>query len=187
MRIAVLILGLILGAVMFVQSVLIAGLSGIADDSDAAGGAAGGVAMALLWLVGCALVIPLPIVSAVSFGLAGLIGIAFAATGSFSDLRIWGVASLVLAVLSIFGWVGKRNDDRRRRLEAEERRRLSHQVAVLSQRVGPTVSPNEVAAPGTGDAPPRASGPDCPDCGVENPIGSRFCASCGTALAAATG
>jgi hypothetical protein len=110
-RIAVLILGLILGAIMFLQTSLVAGLSGVAGDeaTNTAGG--GGIIMALLWLIGCALVIPIPLVSVAAFVLAGIIGFAFSA--DFPDLAAWGGVSLVLAVLSFIGWWGKRRGERR--------------------------------------------------------------------------
>jgi hypothetical protein len=111
MRIAVLILGLILGAIMFFQTVLVAGLSGMAGDkaTNTAGG--GGIIMALLWLVGCALVISVPLVSVVAFVVAGLIGFAFSA--NFPDLAAWGGVSLILAVLSLIVWFGKRRGERK--------------------------------------------------------------------------
>jgi len=113
MRIAVLILGLILGAFMLVQTTLVAGLSGMAEDSASQTAGGGGIIMAVLWLIACALVIPIPLVSTIIFALAGLIGFAFA--GDFSDLAVWAVVSLVLAAFSFFGWIGKRKADRRER------------------------------------------------------------------------
>ena len=55
MRVAVLIIGLLLGLLMFLQSVLVYGLSDAtnADDTDAM---AVGVMVALLWLIACAFV-----------------------------------------------------------------------------------------------------------------------------------
>jgi hypothetical protein len=71
--------------------------------------------MALLFLVGGAFALAFPLVSLVAFLLSGLLGLAAGASTSFSDLTIWGVVSLVPAVLSYFGWREKRN---RRREEA---------------------------------------------------------------------
>lgn len=125
MRVTVLILSLLLGAVMFVQTFLVYGLSSAVDDQSSSQSGAVGLLMSLLWLVAAAFVIPLPIVSVIAFVIAGLFG--FAASGDFSDLAMWGGISLVLALLSLFGWRGKRKGDleaRRekiRQLERDER------------------------------------------------------------------
>jgi hypothetical protein len=111
MRIAVLILGLILGAVMVFQTLLVTGLSGAVGDEATSTAGVGGILMALLWLIGCALVIPLPLVSTVLFSAAGVIGFALAA--NFPDLAYWGAASLILAALSLIGWYGKRRGEKR--------------------------------------------------------------------------
>lgn len=125
MRIAVLILGLILGAVMFLQSVTVAGLSGIAEDEDANSAAAVGILMALVWLVSCAVVIPLPRVAIVLFLVAAALG--FAASGAFPDLAAWGGASIFLAVLSFFGWRGKRKADIKERTRDDWMRQMAEQ------------------------------------------------------------
>ena len=109
MRVAVLILGLVLGAIMFLQALVIAGLSGVTDDDETGAAAAVGLLMALLWLVACALVIPAPRVSLTLFVLAGVLG--FAVSADYPDLAVWGGASLVLAFLSFLGWRGKRRAD----------------------------------------------------------------------------
>lgn len=115
MRVTVLILGLLLGVVMFLQTMLVYGLSNAVDDTNSASAGAVGVLMALMWLVACAFVMPLPMVSVIVFAIASLFG--FAAAGEFPDLGIWGGISLVLAVLSFFGWRGKRKDTRERQEE----------------------------------------------------------------------
>lgn len=71
--------------------------------------------MALLWLIACAFVLPLPMVSIVLFAFAGILG--FAEAGEFPDLGMWGGISLALALLSFFGWRGKRKEARERREE----------------------------------------------------------------------
>jgi hypothetical protein len=110
MRYAVLILGLILGAFMFMQAGLIAVLSGATGDTATNTAGGGGIIMALLWLVACALVIALPLVSAGVFALAGVVG--FSMSPNFPDLAYWGGASLVLAALSLIGWYTKRRGSR---------------------------------------------------------------------------
>lgn len=132
MRIAVLILGLLLGAIMFFQTFLSYTLSSAVDLEGQSESSAVGLFMALLWLLACALVFPLPLVSAIVFAIAGLLG--FAASGDFPDLAYWGGASLVLAALSLFGWFGKRRAARRERIreatkEAEQRAAMDRAVA----------------------------------------------------------
>lgn len=132
MRIAVMVLGLVLGAVMFFQTVLVAGLSGVGGDEATNTASAGGILMALVWLVACALVLALPLVSTVLFVLAGAMGFGFSA--DFPDLAAWGGVSLALAVLSFFGWIGKRRGARRERIkevarEAEQRAATDRAVA----------------------------------------------------------
>lgn len=127
MRIAVLVLGLILGAIMFVQTFLVYVLSGVANDAASGSASAIGLFMALLWLIAVALVLPLPLVSTIVFVLAGLLG--FGMSAQFPDLSVWGGASLVLAVLSFGGWLGKRRDDARKRADRENQRLMAERLA----------------------------------------------------------
>jgi uncharacterized membrane protein len=59
-------------------------------------------------LIGGAFALAFPFVSVLAFFFAGIIGLAGGASTSFGDLTIWGVVSLVLTVLSYFGWREKR-------------------------------------------------------------------------------
>jgi hypothetical protein len=114
-RIATMVLSLILMLVVGAQSCAVS-LGGAAFKEKAAEqGGAVGILMALLFLVGGAFALAFPLVSLVAFLLSGLLGLAAGASTSFTDLTIWGVVSLVLAVLSYFGWREKR---KRRREEA---------------------------------------------------------------------
>lgn len=118
MRIAVLIIGLLLGLVLFFQSVVVYGLSN-ATDAPETGAVAWGVMVALLWLVGCAFVLPMPRVSVGAFALAGVIAVLVASGSDYTDMGIWGVLSFLLAALSWFGWRSKRRDDEERLVERE--------------------------------------------------------------------
>ncbi len=122
MRIAVLILGLILGAIMLVQSLLVAGLAGAAKDTDSTAAGIGGLSMAFLWLVALALVFSVPLISTALFGLAAVLGFAFAA--DYSSLSVWAVISLILGIFCFFAWRGKRRADLKERLRDEQMERL---------------------------------------------------------------
>jgi membrane protein implicated in regulation of membrane protease activity len=73
-----------------------------------------GLFMAFLFLIGGAFALALLFVSVLAFFFAGIFGIAGGASTSFGDLTVWGVASLILAVFSYFGW----REKRKRREEA---------------------------------------------------------------------
>lgn len=155
MRIAVLIIGLLLGLLMFIQTVLIGILGGVAEDEAMSTAGAVGFLVAIAWLVACALVIAFPLVSTILFVLAGLM--AFGVSGDYPDMGVWGVVSLILAVMSFFGWIGKRKKERRERLrEAKMDDLLAGRAAARPQ-------------------------VRCPQCGTDNPMNARFCSSCGLA------
>ncbi len=188
MRIATLILGLILGAIMFVQTFLVYALSGAANNQATSSAGALGLFMALLWLVACALVIPIPLVSTVIFAFAGLIGLGAGASSTFTDLTIWGAASLILAAFSFFGWIGKRKTARR---EQEAREQLAAHAAQLQFATHAALLAAQTNA-GAVHGPTRTSelpsgAERCAACGAQNPAGSRFCAACGSAVMPAVG
>jgi hypothetical protein len=162
MRIAVLIIGIVLTIGLFFQAVLVGGLSSAVNDEATGESAAIGILMALLWLIGCGFVLPMPRVSMVLFALAGLLG--FAASGNFPDLAFWGGASLVLSVLSYFGYRGKRKADRK---EAERDAMMRQVLAAQQSQIG-------FVAP-AGARPPSA----CARCGSIMEAGARFCPNCG--------
>lgn len=167
MRVAVLILGLIAGLLMFLQTLIVYAGSSVAEQENMQGAAVVGVLMALFWLIACAFVIPLPIVSVVLFTLAGLLG--FMASGDFPDLGWWGGISLVLAVLSLLGWMGKRKERRLFKVEREQQEARDARLEALLQQQAQTTTASTV----------------CPSCSRANPAGTRFCGNCGTALVAA--
>ena len=164
MKITVLILGLILGAILLIQSVLVAGLAGATDDTGSTAAGIGGLMMAFLWLVAVALVFSVPLVSMALFGLAGLLGFAFAA--EYSSLEVWAVVSLILGAFSFFAWRGKRREDIRKRLDREQI------ASLLSGRA----SQGGVAAPVPA---PDARTVICPQCGTGSALSVRFFPNCG--------
>jgi len=116
-RIATTILSLVLMVVVGAQSCAVyVGGSAMGQQGTAEGGALG-LLVALLFLVGGAFAMALPLVAFLAFLVAGLFGLAAGATTSFTDLTIWGVVALVLAVLSLLGI----REKRRRRAESRSR------------------------------------------------------------------
>lgn len=170
MRVTVLILSLLLGALMFVQTVLVYGLGSAANDEGSSGSGAIGVFMCLLWLVAAAFVIPLPMVSVVAFAIAALLG--FAVSGDFPDLAIWGGASLVLGVLSLLGWRGKRKGQREQAAERTRQMDRDNRMEAMMQQ---GFRPQMAASVGV---------MRCTQCGTDNPSSTRFCGNCGAQLVA---
>jgi len=132
MRIAVLIIGLVLTFGLFIQALTVSALSDAANtEHDGADGAMG-ILMALIWLVACGLVIPVPRISMLLFVLAGVIGFASAGPLDFPDLAYWGGVSIFLAVMSYFGYRGKRKQQRKeaaRELQMQESLAAQQQMA----------------------------------------------------------
>jgi ribosomal protein L40E len=171
MRIAVLILGLLFNVVLFLQTVLIAGLGSAANDEATAGAGAVGVFVSLLWLVASALVLAFPMASAILFVVAGLFG--FAVSGDFPDMAVWGGIALILAVMSFFGWRGKKKQARAQAEEYQQQRdrddRLEQMLRqqVEGQRQQPVANSKDTA------------GVTCASCGARNPATTKFCGECG--------
>ena len=171
MRIAVMVIGLMLSVGLFIQSLTIFTLSRVGGNKAGNGAAGGGIIMALMWVIACALVIPFPRVSMVLFLFAALIGVATGASSDFKDLIFWGVVSGLLAVFSYFGYFGKRKD------QAKEAER----DALLRQAM--TGRPTFATANGA-PATPTASEVFCVECGSVNRATARYCQSCGKQLRA---
>ena len=117
MRVATMVLGLILMALVGMQSCAVSFGGALGDSNRMEQGGALGILVALLFLVGAAFALAFPIVSLASFTLAGLLGLAGGSTTPFEDLTFWGMASLGLAVLSFLGW----REKRKRREEGRSR------------------------------------------------------------------
>jgi hypothetical protein len=175
MRIAVLIMGLLLGLLMFLQTLAAYVLSDAINDDKSSEAAAVGILMALLWLGACALVIGFPRVSIVLFVSAGVLG--FAASGDFPDLGIWGGVSLVLAGMSYLGHRGKRKQQAKER----ERDEMIRQGALAQQQLA-----QQFASSQQQSFNPMTQERSCYQCGAANNSGARYCGNCGAALISAT-
>mgnify|MGYP001214781821 CR=1 FL=1 len=107
MKIATFILGLALSVVLFLQTCAVYSLSGLADTLSekpsalrATTASAGGIFVAFLSIIAMAFVLGKPSASAIIYVLAGLLSLGLSA--NFPDLAIWGIAMLILAVMSWF-------------------------------------------------------------------------------------
>lgn len=102
MRKAVLILGIILMVIVFVQSLLVGFGGTVFSDAALARGAFLGRIVALLFGVGAAFALGKPGISAILFGAGGLVGIVGGLLTGYHDLILWGVLSIGLGALSFF-------------------------------------------------------------------------------------
>jgi hypothetical protein len=116
-RIAVTILSLGLMLVIGFQScaATIGGSMGQNQSTSNAG--AIGFFVVFLFLIGGAFAMTFPIVSLVSFLLAGTVALAAGFSSDFADLAVWGFVALGLAVMSYFG----HREKQRRKAEQVER------------------------------------------------------------------
>ena len=108
MRLATTIISLVVMLIVGLQSCVAYVGGGATSNQDLSGAGAVGLLVALLFLIGAAFAIGVPIISVGSFGLAALLALAVGFTSGFVDLRIWGFVSLVLAVMSYFGFRSRR-------------------------------------------------------------------------------
>jgi len=108
MRVAVMIVGLVLMIALFVQSCGVGIAGSLSNDESTTGGGAVGIVVAFLFLLGSAFAIGVPTLAMILFLLAGLLAMGVASSSGFSDLQIWGIISLVLAMLCFFSRREKR-------------------------------------------------------------------------------
>lgn len=112
MRITVLILALVLMIPMAMQSLAAYSLARLTGDENLIAVCFLGLVVALLWVIGAAIVLPAPRASAVVFGLA--MAIAYLISGIYGDMLIWGTISLALMIMAYMGHRQKAREDRRR-------------------------------------------------------------------------
>ena len=155
MRLAVMIVGLVIGLAVLVQACSAFGLASIgaglgSDRSEQLGAvSAAGILTGLLLWVGAGFVLPFPRFAAVVLALAGLLGLGIGLSSDFRDQAIWGVVALVLAVMAWFGGRGKRADDAAR---AQDRANLAavaqraHEDAAEPMKVCPNCAERVKAA-----------------------------------------
>jgi len=116
MRVSAMVIGILFSIWTFFEALLITGLSNAADDDETSSAGAGGLIAAVVAGVASMLVLALPLFSAVTFVVAGLISFAAAAAG-YSNHWFYGSIFIVLGVMAFFGWIGKRKERRENQLE----------------------------------------------------------------------
>ncbi|MEI9417455.1 hypothetical protein [Mesorhizobium sp. Cs1321R2N1] len=102
MKIAVGVIGILLGLVSMLQSCAVATGGSILANHDLAGAGSVGVLVGLLFFVGGAFAFGLPLVSALVFVVGSLF--AFNAASAFTDMKIWAFVDLILALMAHFAW-----------------------------------------------------------------------------------
>jgi hypothetical protein len=112
MRIAVMIIALAVSIFIVLQSCAIGVGGTLLNSQSLKEGAAIGLLLAFLYVLGAAFAIGVPLISTAMFAVGALIAIPIGwRTGS--DLQVWGWLSAILAVLSIFGFREKRRKQQR--------------------------------------------------------------------------
>ena len=117
MRIAVTILSLGLMLVIGFQSCAASIGGSMGQDQSTSNAGAMGFVVVFLFLISGAFAMSFPIVSLVSFLLAGTIALAAGFSSDFADLAIWGFVALALAIMSYFG----HREKQRRRADQQQR------------------------------------------------------------------
>ncbi|CDZ44270.1 hypothetical protein [Neorhizobium galegae] len=104
MKIAIGIISMFLGLLVLLQSCTVGTASHMLGEQAAADAGAVGMLVGALYFVGGAFSFGLPVVAMVVFAVASLLALAAGASGNFSDMTVWAVVALILAVGAFFAW-----------------------------------------------------------------------------------
>lgn len=141
MRVGAMVVGILFAIWTFFEAVLVTGLSNAADDESTSNAGAGGLLAAIMAGIASALVLALPLFSAILFGMAGLVSFAAAASG-YGNHWVYGCVFLALGVMAFFGWIGKRRERRDRLAELNRQAERDDRLeALLRQQRDPGVPP----------------------------------------------
>jgi hypothetical protein len=102
MKLAAGIIGLIVGLLVLMQSCALTGLAALDQDSALTDAGYVGIFTGLMFFVGGAFAFGVPLVGAVVFVFAALVG--FTVASDFGDMQVWGLVALALATLSFCSW-----------------------------------------------------------------------------------
>lgn len=103
MRIAVMVIALCLVLIIGAQSCAVGVGSSMLGDKATSDAGAFGVLLAFLFVLGAAFVLRAPGVSAAIFIGGGVLALGAGSAGAFKDLLVWGVLSIVLGIMALFG------------------------------------------------------------------------------------
>ncbi|MCC6945491.1 MAG: zinc ribbon domain-containing protein [Thermomicrobiales bacterium] len=174
MRIAILIVGLLLWIIAFVQITLVANLAEWADANDTQTAAGLGFVGLISWLVALIIVLPWPRAAMWLFLVAG--GLMLLGSGDFGDLAVWGSIAILLGVFSYVGLRQKRKKD----AKESERDAMFAQMVAHQQTMASVMSAPLVAAPAAASPiPVTGESVTCTECGQPIATASAFCPSCG--------
>jgi hypothetical protein len=104
MKIAIGIISMFLGLLVLLQSCTVGTASQMLGEQATADAGAVGMLVGVLYFVGGAFSFGLPVVAMVVFAMASLLALAAGASGNFSDMTVWAVVALILAVGAFFTW-----------------------------------------------------------------------------------
>lgn len=168
MRVGAMVVGILLAIWTFLEAAVIGGFENAAgSEENLAGG--GGLASVLCGLAAI-MVLAIPLVSTILFGLASVVSFAVASQG-YGNHYVYGSITALLAIMAFFGWLGRRRERRVFKMEkARQEERDARMEQLLQQQARPQQSLGQIP---------------CPSCGHLNPAGTRFCGNCGTALVTA--
>ena len=125
-RVATLAIGIAMALMLVTQPWMASPSADLGTDEVTSTAAGAGTMIALTRILASALVIPSPLASTILFSVTAFVGLILAA-GAFSDLRLYGVTAVALAVTSLLGWRAKRQrdeDDAIERVQQYQHRRL---------------------------------------------------------------
>lgn len=111
MRTAVLIITIICMFVVGIQSCFVGCGASVAEDEQLQSGSSMGIMVALLYLMAAIFITANPKITVAIFALAAALGLVAGATTDFIDMTIWGVISLILAVMSFFAARKQRKEE----------------------------------------------------------------------------
>lgn len=165
MRIAVLVIGLPIALLVFLQGCTASAFEDMGDSEDPVG--AWGVLLGFVMLVASGLAISFPLASALIFGGSAVVAFLVAAGTNYGDMWVWGGVCAALAIMASFGKRGKDKADQR-----------ANQQAALIQQASAVLA---------GVQPPLQALPTqtviCPQCNASVPANVRFCPNCGLSRA----
>lgn len=106
MKIAVGIIGIVLGLLALLQSCVATMAGGMTEKPELVEAASLGLGAAIFTFIAGAFAFGLPLVAAIIFVFAALL--AFAAAGPFPDMGVWGTVDIILAAMALFAWYRQR-------------------------------------------------------------------------------